>query len=163
MSQKDFEHFQNIDRHFLNQQQQLQQQPTQQRVFGTQQETVPNYSIAEAIVPIAGAALDNVRQTSEQPESVINWNQYRISWHRQELELSITAFDGRGEILRAAFEGDGTYQLPTCSVTPDDVKNFQHLWQELQGKLQQKIPKIQTTHDNQLQQQLSRHKQAELD
>jgi len=163
MSQKDFEHFQNIDRHFLNQQQQLQQQQMQQRVFGTQQETVPNYSIAEAIVPIAGAALDNVRQTSGQPESVINWNQYRISWHRQELELSITAFDGRGEILRAAFEGDGTYQLPTCSVTPDDVKNFQHLRQELQGKLQQKVPKIQTTHDNQLQQQLSRHKQAELD
>ena len=163
MSQKDFEHFQNIDRHFLNQQQQLQQQQTQQRVFGTQQETVPNYSIAEAIVPIAGAALDNVRQTSGQPESVINWNQYRISWHRQELELSITAFDGRGEILRAAFEADGTYQLPTCSVTPDDVKNFQHLRQELQGKLQQKVPKIQTTHDNQLQQQLSRHKQAELD
>ena len=163
MSQKDFEHFQNIDRHFLNQQQQLQQQQTQQRVLGTQQETVPNYSIAEAIVPIAGAALDNVRQTSGQPESVINWNQYRISWHRQELELSITAFDGRGEILRAAFEGDGTYQLPTCSVTPDDVKNFQHLRQELQGKLQQKVPKIQTTHDNQLQQQLSRHKQAELD
>ena len=163
MSQKDFEHFQNIDRHFLNQQQQLQQQQMQQRVFGTQQETVPNYSIAEAIVPIAGAALDNVRQTSGQPESVINWNQYRISWHRQELELSITAFDGRGEILRAAFEGDGTYQLPTCSVTPDDVKIFQHLWQELQGRLQQKIPKIQTTHDNQLQQQLSRHKQAELD
>ena len=156
MSQKDFEHFQNIDRHFFNQQQQLQQEPTQQRVFGTQQETVPNYSIAEAIVPIAGAALDNVRQTSGQPESVINWNQYRISWHRQELELSITAFDGRGEILRAAFEGDGTYQLPTCSVTPDDVKNFQHLRQELQGKLQQKVPKIQTTHDNQLQQQLSR-------
>ena len=163
MSQKDFEHFQNIDRHFLNQQQQLQQQQMQQRVFGTQQETVPNYSIAEAIVPIAGAALDNVRQTSGQAESVINWNQYRISWHRQELELSITAFDGRGEILRAAFEGDGTYQLPTCSVTPDDVKNFQHLRQELQGKLQQKVPKIQTTHDNQLQQQLSRHKQAELD
>ena len=163
MSQKDFEHFQNIDRHFLNQQQQLQQQQMQQRVFGTQQETVPNYSIAEAIVPIAGAALDNVRQTSGQPESVINWNQYRISWHRQELELSITAFDGRGEILRAAFEADGTYQLPTCSVTPDDVKNFQHLRQELQGKLQQKVPKIQTTHDNQLQQQLSRHKQAELD
>jgi len=163
MSQKDFEHFQNIDRHFLNQQQQLQQQQMQQRVFGTQQETVPNYSIAEAIVPIAGAALDNVRQTSGQPESVINWNQYRISWHRQELELSITAFDGRGEILRAAFEGDGTYQLPTCSVTPDDVKNFQHLRQELQGKLQQKVPKIQTTHDNKLQQQLSRHKQAELD
>ena len=129
MSQKDFEHFQNIDRHFLNQQQQLQQQQMQQRVFGTQQETVPNYSIAEAIVPIAGAALDNVRQTSGQPESVINWNQYCISWHRQELELSITAFDGRGEILRAAFEGDGTYQLPTCSVTPDDVKNFQHLRQ----------------------------------
>ena len=163
MSQKDFEHFQNIDRHFLNQQQQLQQQQMQQRVFGTQQETVPSYSIAEALIPIAGAALDNVRPTSEQPESVINWNQYRISWHRQELELSITAFDGRGEILRAAFEGDGTYQLPTCSVTPDDVKNFQHLWQELQGKLQQKIPRIQTTHDNQLQQQLSRHKQAELD
>ena len=163
MSQKDFEHFQNIDRHFLNEQQQLQQQQMQQRVFGTQQETVPSYSIAEALIPIAGAALDNVRQTSEQPESVINWNQYRISWHRQELELSITAFDGRGEILRAAFEGDGTYQLPTCSVTPDDVKNFQHLWQQLQGKLQQKIPKIQTTHDNQLQQQLSRHKQAELD
>jgi hypothetical protein len=163
MSQKDFEHFQNIDRHFLNEQQQLQQQQMQQRVFGTQQETVPSYSIAEALIPIAGAALDNVRQTSEQPESVINWNQYRISWHRQKLELSITAFDGRGEILRAAFEGDGTYQLPTCSVTPDDVKNFQHLWQELQGKLQQKIPKIQTTHDNQLQQQLSRHKQAELD
>jgi hypothetical protein len=163
MSQKDFEHFQNIDRHFLNQQQQLQQQQMQQRVFGTQQETVPNYSIAEAIVPIAGAALDNVRQTSGQPESVINWNQYRISWHRQELELSITAFDGRGEILRAAFEGDGTYQLPTCSLTPDDVKNFQHLRQELQGKLQQKVPKIQTTHDNQLQQELSRHKQAELD
>ena len=163
MSQKDFEHFQNIDRHFLNQQQQLQQQEIQQRVFGTQQETVPNYSIAEAIVPIAGAALDNVRQTSGQPESVINWNQYRISWHRQELELSITAFDGRGEILRAAFEGDGTYQLPTCSVTPDDVKNFQHLRQELQGKFQQKVPKIQTTDDNQLQQQLSRHKQAELD
>ena len=158
MSQKDFEHFQNIDRHFLNQQQQI-----QQRVFGTQQETVPNYSIAEAIVPIAGAALDNVRQTSGQPESVINWNQYRISWHRQELELSITAFDGRGEILRAAFEGDGTYQLPTCSVTPDDLKNFQHLRQELQGKFQQKVPKIQRTHDNQLQQQLSRHKQAELD
>ena len=163
MSQKDFEHFQNIDRHFLNEQQQLQQQQMQQRVFGTQQETVPSYSIAEALIPIAGAALDNVRPTSEQPESVINWNQYRISWHRQELELSITAFDGRGEILRAAFEGDGTYQLPTCSVTPDDVKNFQHLWQELQGKLQQKIPRIQTTHDNQLQQQLSRHKQAELD
>ena len=163
ISQKDFEHFQNIDRHFLNQQQQLQQQQTQQRVFGTQQETMPNYSIAEAIVPIAGAALDNVRQTSGQPESVINWNQYRISWHRQELELSITAFDGRGEILRAAFEGDGTYQLPTCSVTPDDVKNFQHLRQELQGKLRQKVPKIQTTHDKQLQQQLSRHKQAELD
>ncbi len=163
MSQKDFEHFQNIERHFLNQQQQLQQQQTQQRVLGTQQETVPNYSIAEAIVPIAGAALDNVRQTSGQPESVINWNQYRISWHCQELELSITAFDGRGEILRATFEGDGTYQLPTCSVTPDDVKNFQHLRQQLQGKLQQKVPKIQTTHDNQLQQQLSRHKQAELD
>jgi len=163
MSQKDFEHFQNIDRHFLNQQQQLQQQQIQQRVFGTQQETVPNYSIAEAIVPIAGAALDNVRQTSGQPESVINWNQYCISWHRQELELSITAFDGRGEILRAAFEGDGTYQLPTCSVTPDDLKNFQHLRQELQGKFQQKVPKIQRTHDNQLQQQLSRHKQAELD
>jgi hypothetical protein len=79
------------------------------------------------------------------------------------IELSITAFDGRGEILRVAFEGDGTYQLPTCSVTPDDVKNFQHLRQELQGKFPQKVPKIQTTHDNQLQQQLSRHKQAELD
>jgi len=163
MSQKDFEHFQNIDRHFLNQHQELQQQQMQQRVFETQQETVPNYSIAEAIVPIAGAALDNVRQTSGQPESVINWNQYCISWHRQELELSITAFDGRGEILRATFEGDGTYQLPTCSVTPDDLKKFQHLRQELQGKFQQKVPKIQTTHDNQLQPQLSRHKQAELD
>ena len=163
MSQKDFEHFQSIDRHFLNQQQQLQQQQTQQRVFGTQQETVPNYSIAEAIVPIAGAALDNVRQSSGQPESAIDWNQYRISWHCQELELSITAFDGRGEILRAAFEEDGTYQLPTCSVTPDDVKKFQHLRQELQDKFQQKVPKIQTTHNNQLQQQLSRHKQAELD
>lgn len=146
------------------QQQQLQQQQTpQQQILEAQQENLQNRIIAEAIVPIAGAALEHTLLTTKTPTPAIDWNQYHISWNRQELELSITVSDGRGEILRASFEEDGTYQLPACSVTPEDVKNFQTLRQELQEQLPYKAPQPQKSLSNQLQRQPPSRKQIELD
>ena len=164
LTQEDVEHFQAVDQQLSDKQQQLQQQLTpQQQIWETQQENLQNRTIAEEIVPIAGAALEYTLLTTKTPAPSINWNQYRISWNRQELELAITVSDGRGEILRASFEDDGTYQLPACSVTPEDVKNFQTLRQELQEQLPYKVPQPQKSLSNQLQRQPPSRKQIELD
>ncbi|MFB2920606.1 relaxase/mobilization nuclease domain-containing protein [Aerosakkonema funiforme] len=50
--------------------------------------------------------------------------QYNILWNQPQLTLSIRAI-GRGEILKAAFALDGTYQLNTCQITELDIENFQ--------------------------------------
>lgn len=164
LTQEDVEHFQAVDQQLSDKQQQLQQQQTpQQQIWETQQENLQNRIIAEEIVPIAGAALEHTLLTTKTPEPSIDWNQYRISWNRQELELAITVSDGRGEILRASFEDDGTYHLPACSVTPKDVKNFQTLRQELQEQLPYKVPQPQKSLSNQLQRQPPSRKQIELD
>lgn len=164
LTQEDVEHFQAVDQQLLDKQQQLQQQQTpQQQILEAQQENLQNRTIAEEIVPIAGAALEHTLLTTKTPAPAIDWNQYRISWNRQELELSITVSDGRGEILTASFENDGTYQLPACSVTPEDVKNFQTLRQELQEQLPYKVPQPQKSLSNQLQRQPPSRKQIELD
>ncbi|MEG4243613.1 relaxase/mobilization nuclease domain-containing protein [Microcoleus sp. Pol10_D6] len=164
LTQEDVEHFQAVDQQLSDKQQQLQQQQTpQQQIWETQQENLQNSIIAEEIVPIAGAALEHTLLTTKTPEPSIDWNQYRISWNRQELELAITVSDGRGEILRASFEDDGTYHLPACSVTPEDVKNFQTLRQELQEQLPYKVPQPQKSLSNQLQRQPPSRKQIELD
>lgn len=164
LTQEDVEHFQAVDQQFSDNQQQLQQQQTpQQQILEAQQENLQNRTIAEAIVPIAGAALEHTLLTTKTPEPSIDWNQYRISWNRQELELAITVSDGRGEILRASFEDDGTYHLPACSLTPEDVKNFQTLRQELQEQLPYKAPQPQKSLSNQLQRQPPSRKQIELD
>ena len=80
--------------------------------------TAQQIAQTDAIILIAFDALIG----AEQQQQVIG--QYEIFWYPQKLELSIVTPD-KGEILKAAFTPEGTYQLQVCQIAEKDLENFQ--------------------------------------
>lgn len=80
---------------------------------------------SEAIILIAFDALIE----AERQQRVIG--EYEIFWYPQKLELSIVNAD-KGEILKAAFTPEGSYQLQVCQIADKDLENFQAFEQQQQ-------------------------------
>ncbi|MFB2917176.1 relaxase/mobilization nuclease domain-containing protein [Aerosakkonema funiforme] len=79
---------------------------------------VERSSETDTIIAIALDALIAVESNRQ------TLDQYQILWNQPQLKLSISSSD-RGEILKAAFAPDGTYQLNACQITELDIDNFQ--------------------------------------
>ncbi|MBD2186433.1 relaxase/mobilization nuclease domain-containing protein [Planktothrix sp. FACHB-1355] len=97
--------------------------PTEQ----TSEAKVEQSSQTDTIIAIALDALITVSSDRQ------TLGQYNILWNQPQLTLSIRAID-RGEILKAAFAPDGTYQLNACQITELDIKNFQAFGKQQQQR-----------------------------
>lgn len=87
----------------------------------TEQTSEAQFEQSSQTDTIISMALDALIAASSDCQTL---GQYNILWNQPQLTLSIRAID-KGEILKAAFALDGTYQLNACQITDLDIENFQ--------------------------------------